>query len=310
MPRPRICVVGSCMIDLISTVPRLPIVGETLVGGSFHLGYGGKGANQAVAAARLGAAVSMVAKVGRDAFGDGTLGNFRENGVDTAHVGYDETRFSGAASILVDSRADNAIVIVPGANDGLSPDDVREARETILGSDLLCCQLEIPVETTLEALRLAHAGGVRTILNPAPAAPFPDETLRLADVCVPNEVEAQMLTGTSVGDLEQAGTAALQLLERGPTHVIVTLGSRGALLVDRRSSTHVPPVQVAAVDPTGAGDAFIGALAVFIGEGHDLAAAATAAAAVAALSVTQIGTQVSFPARREADAFRASVGRA
>ncbi len=303
MVAPRICVVGSCMIDLISTVPRLPVVGETLVGRSFHLGYGGKGANQAVAAARLGAAVSMVARVGRDAFGEGTIRNFEAYGVDASHVGYDDRRFSGAASILVDEHADNAIVIVPGANDGLSADDVRAARDVILGSDVLCCQLEVPVETTLEALRIARSGAVRTILNPAPAAPLPDELLRLADFCVPNEVEARMLTGQPVEDLAGARAAARVLLDRGPSTVIVTLGARGALLVERDSAEHVPPVEVAAVDPTGAGDAFIGALAVFVAEGRPAFQAAVAAAAVAALSVVHVGTQVSFPTRRDVEAF-------
>ena len=301
--QPRICVVGSCMIDLISRVPRLPTLGETLVGHSFHMGYGGKGANQATAAARLGARVSMVAKVGRDVFGEGTVDNFRANDIDTQFVLSDPDRFSGVAPIFVDDRAQNVIVIVPGANDGLTPDDVRAAGAEIRAADIVCCQLEVPVETTLEAFRIARAANVMTILNPAPAAALPDELLSLTDICVPNEVEAQMLTGRSVYSVEDAEAAARDLLARGPRSVIVTLGSRGALLVSGDTRQHVPALPVDAVDPTGAGDAFIGALAVFLGEGRVLAEAVRRASVAAALSVTRIGTQVSFPRRAEVDEF-------
>jgi ribokinase len=304
--QPRICVVGSCMIDLISRVPRLPTLGETLVGHSFHMGYGGKGANQATAAAKLGAQVAMVAKVGRDVFGDGTLENFRANGIDTRFVLTDPERFSGVAPILVDDRAENVIVIVPGANYGLSPDDVRAAEAEIQRADILCCQLEVPVATTLEAFRIARSNGVVTILNPAPAAPLPDELLALTDICVPNEVEVQMITGHSAQSVSDALEAARALLVKGPRSVIVTLGSRGAVLVDAETSVHVPSFPVEAVDPTGAGDEFIGALAVFLGEGRPLAEAVRDAAAAAALSVTRIGTQVSFPTRAELDAFLAT----
>ncbi|MDA8204093.1 MAG: ribokinase [Chloroflexi bacterium] len=304
--QPRICVVGSCMIDLISRVPRLPALGETLVGHSFHLGYGGKGANQATAAAKLGARVSMVARVGHDVFGQGTLDNFRSLGIGTTHVLQDADRFSGVAPIFVDDRAENVIVIVPGANYGLTPEDVRAAREEIASADVLCCQLEIPVESTLEAFRVARSAGVTTILNPAPAAPLPDELLGLTDICVPNEVELEMLTGYSAGSLEEAGHAAETLLARGPGHVIVTLGSRGSLVVTSGSTQHVPAVPVDAVDPTGAGDEFIGALAVFLAEGASMADATMAAAAAAAISVTRIGTQVSFPDRQEVERLLAA----
>ncbi len=304
--QPRICVVGSCMIDLISRVPRLPALGETLVGHSFHLGYGGKGANQATAAAKLGARVSMVARVGHDVFGQGTLDNFRSLGIATTHVLQDADRFSGVAPIFVDDRAENVIVIVPGANYGLTPVDVRAAREDIASADVLCCQLEIPVESTLEAFRVARSAGVTTILNPAPAASLPDELLGLTDICVPNEVELEMLTGYSAGSLEEAGRAAETLLARGPRHVIVTLGSRGSLVVTAGSTQHVPAVPVHAVDPTGAGDEFIGALAVFLAEGASMADATMAAAAAAAISVTRIGTQVSFPDRQEVERLLAA----
>ena len=301
--QPKICVVGSSMIDLISKVPRLPKLGETLVGRSFHLGYGGKGANQAVMAAKLGARVTMVNKVGRDVFGEGTLGNYREQGIDTTHVMFDESRFSGVAPIFVDDNAQNFIVIVPGANLGLLPADVQKAAEVILAADILICQLEILTETTLEAFRIAKSGNVRTILNPAPAASIPDELLQLSDICAPNETETELLTGQPVGTMAEAEAAARKLLSRGTRTVILTLGERGALLVDEDTVESIPAVKVDAVDPTGAGDAFIGSLAVFLGEGLSMSNAIRRANAVAALSVTRIGTQVSFPKRVEADVF-------
>lgn len=301
--KPKICVVGSSMIDLISKVPRLPKLGETLVGRSFHLGYGGKGANQAVMAAKLGAQVTMVNKVGHDVFGEGTIRNYNEQGIDTTFVTFDESEFSGVAPIFVDDNAQNFIVIVPGANLGLLPEDVQKAREVILGADILICQLEIRTETSLEAFRIAKSGNVRTILNPAPAAPIPDELLQLSDICAPNETETELLTGQAVGTLAEAEIAARKLLSRGTKTVILTLGERGALLVDEDSVENIPAVKVDAVDPTGAGDAFIGSLAVYLGEGIPMRDAIRRANAIAALSVTRIGTQVSFPQRAEADDF-------
>lgn len=303
----KICVVGSSNIDLISRVPRLPKLGETMVGHSFHLGYGGKGANQAVMAAKLGAQVTMVTKLGRDVFGEGTLKNYRDQGIDTTHVLFDDALFSGVAPIFVDDNAKNFIVIVPGANMGLTPADAQAAQAAILGADILICQLEIPMETTFEAFRIAKRGKVRTILNPAPAASLPDELLRLADVCAPNETETELLTGLPVATTAQAEAAARKLLSRGPTTVVLTLGERGALLVDKDRVEHIPAIRVDAVDPTGAGDAFIGSLAAFWGEGRPLRESIRLANAVAAQSVTKIGTQISFPNRAEADAFIAHV---
>ena len=299
----KICVVGSSNIDLISMVPRLPKLGETLVGRSFHLGYGGKGANQAVMAARLGAQVTMVTRVGRDVFGEGTLRNYQEQGIDTTHVLFDESRFSGVAPIFVDDHAQNFIVIVPGANLGLSPADVHAAQPVIAAADVLVCQLEVPVETTLEAFRVAKSAGVQTVLNPAPAAPLPDELLRLTDICAPNETETELLTREPVRTLAEAEAAARLLQERGPAVVILTLGERGALVVVGDTVEHIPAVTVDAVDPTGAGDAFIGSLAVYVADGLPLRDAVLRANAVAALSVTKIGTQTSFPLRADADAF-------
>jgi ribokinase len=299
----RICVVGSANVDLTLRTPRLPRPGETVAGRTFHLGFGGKGANQAVMAAKLGARVTMVTKLGRDVFGEGTLKNYREQGIDTTHVLFDAKLFSGVAPIFVDDSAQNFIVIIPGANMGLTPADAQAAKHVILDADILIGQLEIPMETTLEAFRIAKQGNVRTILNPAPAAEIPDELLRLADICAPNETETELLTGLPAGTAEEAQQAARKLLSRGPGAVILTLGERGAMLIDQSKIENIPAIKVNAVDPTGAGDAFIGSLAMFWGEGLSLQEAIRRANAVAALSVTRIGTQVSFPKRAEADRF-------
>jgi ribokinase len=309
-PQPRVCVVGSCNIDLTFRTARLPRPGETLAGRAFLLGFGGKGANQAVMAARLGAAVAMVGKVGRDVFGERALANFRDQGIDTTHVATDEQEATGTAAILVDDAANNCILVVPGANQGLGPADVRAAAAVIEAADVLLCQLEVPVETTLEAFRIARAGGVRTVFNPAPAAELPDELFRLTDLCVPNETEAEQLTGVSVSSVGAATEAGHALRRRGADRVVVTLGERGAVLVDAEGVGHIPAPAVRAVDPSGAGDALIGSLAVFLAEGLPLRAALLRANGVAALSVTRDGTQAAFPTREEAAAFwQAQAGR-
>jgi ribokinase len=300
---PRICVVGSSNIDLIAKVPRLPKLGETLVGHSFFMGYGGKGANQAVMAAKLGAQVTMITKLGRDVFGEDYLKNYHTLGLDTRYVLFDDHLASGVAPILVDDNAQNCIVVVPGANSALSPADIQAAAPAIQEAQILICQLEIALETTLEAMRIAKAAGVMTILNPAPAHPLPDELLQRADICAPNETETELLTGLPVSTLTEAEQAARALLARGPRTVILTLGERGALLVDGQTVDHAPPVKVNAVDPTGAGDAFIGSLATFLGEGVPIHTAIRRANGVAALSVTRIGTQNSFPQRSAAAQF-------
>ncbi len=301
---PKICMVGSSNIDLIARTPRLPLPGETIVGTLFQMGYGGKGANQAVMAARLGAQVTVVTKLGRDVFGEDTLKNYRAQGIDTTYVMFDETRFSGVAPIWVDeSTGQNTIIIVPGANDGLSPSDAHTASAAIKAADVLICQLEVPLETTLEAFRIAKKdpnSRVLTILNPAPAAPLPDELLRLTDIVAPNETETALLTGMIVESLDQAAAAAQALRKRGPKTVIITLGQRGALFVEGdQPSQHVPARPVQAVDSTGAGDAFIGSLAYFLGYKRPMRDAVKRAVAIATQSVLKRGTQTSFPMREE-----------
>jgi len=286
-----VSVVGAANIDLISYVPRLPRVGETLHGSSFQMGYGGKGANQAVMAAKLGAEVTMVCKLGRDIFGEGTLENFRSLGVDTTHVSFTDEAFSGVAPIAVDPDGRNSIIIVTGANDLLSVDDLERARSAIAASDVLICQLELPVETSLAALRIAREEGVRTIFNPAPAREkLPEELYRLSAVLCPNEPETELLTGTPAGE-----AAARELLARGPGSIVLTLGERGCLVVEGETAVELTVEQVHAVDTTGAGDAFVGALATFLAAELPLADAADRANAIAARSVQSRGTQTSFP---------------
>jgi len=304
---PRICVVGSSNIDLFFRAPRLPKTGETLAGSDWRLGYGGKGANQAVMAARLGAQVSMVSCIGQEVFGEGVLKNFKAEGVDTTYVCINAHHPTGLASIVVDDAARNCILLVPGANQHLTPQNVRTAASAIETASVVLCQLEVPLETTLEAFRVARAAKVLTILNPAPAASFPDELLALSDYCIPNETEIELLTGLPVHDLIQAEAAAKALLLREAGTVILTLGDQGALIVSQNESCHMPAVSVQAVDTTGAGDAFIGSLAVFLAQKAGLREAVRKANAVAALSVTAPGTQMSFPQREAVDSFLKSL---
>ena len=296
MTRPKVCVVGASNLDLISFVPRLPKMGETLHGTRFHMGFGGKGANQAVMAAKLGGDVTMVTKLGRDIFGENTFKNFESWGIDTKHVLFTEEAFSGVAPITVDEEAHNSIIIVTGANDLLTEEEIEAARSSIAASQVLVCQLEIPVEISLAALRVARQEGVRTIFNPAPGrADLPEEFYQLSDIFCPNETEAELLGGLPVGTLEEAAASGQAFLERGAGVVILTLGERGSLLVTKEETTHVPADRVDAVDPTGAGDAFVGSLAYFLADIKPLAEAIRRANHIAAVSVQTVGTQVSFP---------------
>ena len=296
MARPKICVVGASNIDLISYVPRLPRMGETLHGTRFHMGFGGKGANQAVMAAKLGGEVAIVTKLGRDIFGENTLKNFQAWGIDTRFVFFTDQAFSGVAPIAVDPEGRNAIIIVTGANDLLTLEEIEAARPAITGAQVVVCQLEIPVEITLAALRIARQAGVTTIFNPAPARPeLPEELYQLSDVFCPNESETELLTGLPVTTLEEAERAARVLLERGAGAVILTLGERGSLLVNEQGTTYVSATSVRAVDTTGAGDAFIGSLAYFMAAGKSLSEAMRRANYIAAISVQASGTQTSFP---------------
>jgi ribokinase len=240
-----------------------------------------------------------VSRVGRDPFGEQLLRNYRNEGIDVTHIQQDADRHTGTAAIIVDDQAQNCILVVPGANAKLSPDDVRAAANAIPRADVVVCQLEIPGESVLEAFQIAKAQGVRTILNPAPAGRMPDGLLRLTDFCVPNESEIELLTGRSAQSIPQVEEAGRALRDQGPTTVIVTLGERGALLVGDRAGEHFPAVAVPAVDPSGAGDAFIGSLAVFLAENRSINDAIRAANQLAAFTVTRHGTQNGFPSAAE-----------
>ena len=289
-----IVVVGSSNTDLLTKVERLPKLGETIIGKHFHIGFGGKGANQAVMAAKLKANVGMVTKLGNDIFGKETLKNYKSYNINTDFVLFCDDS-SGVAPIFVDDRGNNFIVIVPGANGQLSIDEVYKAKDLIIKADILICQLEIPLEATVEALKIASSAGVATILNPAPAMELPEEIYKCASIIAPNEVEASMLTGIEIDSVEKASQAALVLNKRGSDIVIITMGGKGALIYGNGEFDLIAPIKVTAVDTTGAGDAFIGAFAFYYGKSKNLRDSVKFANVAAGLSVTKIGTQTSFP---------------
>lgn len=296
----KICVVGACNLDLISYVPRLPSMGETLHGNRFHMGFGGKGANQAIMAAKLGGEVTMVTKLGQDVFGENTLKNFNAWGVNTRHVHFTDQAFTGVAPIAVDTEGNNSIIIVTGANNLLTVEEIEAARPALAASSILVCQLEIPLDISLAALRIAREEGVKTIFNPAPArSEIPQEFYQLSDIFCPNETETELLTDMSVQSLEEAENAAKVLMERGAATVILTLGERGSLLVTDATTEHIPVAPVKALDTTGAGDAFVGSLAFFLASGKSLSAAIKRANRIAAVSVQSSGTQSSFPQAKD-----------
>jgi ribokinase len=294
----QIVVVGACMIDLISYVPRFPQMGETLHGTEFRMGYGGKGANQAIMAAKLGSKVVMVSKVGDESFGAGTLENFKKNGVSTDFVYKSQEEFSGVAPIFVTPKGENSIVIVSGANNKLTAMEIEKASNEIKQSSYLICQLEIEVELSLIALRLAKKLGVSTILNPAPArSSLPEEIYKLTDIFCPNESEAELLTGKKINSMEDIEEMAKQFVTAGAKSVIITLGENGCYVLSNGVGKHVPANKVSVVDSTGAGDAFVGALAHFLDLGIDIFESSKRASAVATISVQGKGTQSSFPER-------------
>ena len=300
MKKPKICVIGACNLDLISYVPRLPSMGETLHGSRFSMGFGGKGANQAVMAAKLGGDVSMISKLGQDIFGEDTLNNFRSCGVNVQHVHSTDQAFTGVAPIAVDSEGQNSIIIVTGANDLLTVEEIEAARPAIASASVLVCQLEIPMDISLAALRIAREEGVKTIFNPAPARPeIPEEFYRLSDIFCPNETETELLTGMSVATLDDAEKAARVLIQRGAETVILTLGERGSLMVTNDHSEYIPVGTVKSVDSTGAGDAFLGCLAFFLAAGKAMPEAIRRANAIAAISVQSSGAQNSFPEAKD-----------
>jgi ribokinase len=295
----RLTVIGSANVDLTFRMPGALRPGVTEVCREYYLGFGGKGANQAVQAARLGAATAFIGKVGEDPFGPATIAQLQREGIATEHVTTAAGRLTGTAVILLDPTGQNSIITHAGPNVALSAVDVRRAASVISASDILLMTLETPAEPAFEALRIARSAGVRTILNPAPPVDFPHELLALVDIALPNESELVALTGMPAGSLEEVHAAAEALRRKGPATVVVTLGERGAYLQDESGEETIAAVAVSAVDSSGAGDSFSAALAVALGEGASLRAAAQRGNAVAALSVTRTGTQASFPRREE-----------
>ncbi len=305
--RPCIGVIGSTNMDLTTTVERLPIWGETVLARHFETSFGGKGANQAVAAAKLGADVVMVTNLGDDGLGDSALKNFESYGIDTRHVRRIADQSTGTATILVDEKSgDNAILIVAGANGDLSSADVEAASDALKRCDLILLQLEIQLGTAYAAIRFARNNGVRTVLNPAPARRNLDmEVVRQASFLIPNEFELAILTDMPVESEDEISAAAQSLVKKGVETVIVTLGARGSLLATRTGSRRIAPVKVQAIDTTGAGDAFIGSFARYLAGGLSLDAALVEATRYSAFSVTRHGAQKSFATEAELAAFGA-----
>jgi ribokinase len=299
----RVLVIGSANMDFSVAVPRLPSEGETITGGRFYMSHGGKGANQAVAARRLGAEVRFVGCVGQDPQGDQVTDQLRAEGIPTEGLIHVEDAATGVALIMVDAEGRNQIAVASGANLHLLPDQAREHVSLLAWAQVVLCQLEIPISTVEWALAAGRERGVLTILNPAPAQQLPDRLLPLVDCLTPNAVEAEILTGVAVKGPEAATRAAQHLLTRGVRRVIVTLGAQGVLSCDGTSALHFPAFPVDAVDTTGAGDAFNGALAVGLAAGGTWEEALPLANAAAALACTKGGAQTSFPRRAEVEAF-------
>ena len=293
--------VGSANVDLTTFSDRFPRAGETIFGEHFDLGWGGKGANQAVAARLCGADVAMIARVGDDLFGPATITNFAAQGIDASQVRIIEGTSSGVAPIFVESNGQNRIIVVKGANDRLLPADVDEARPVLEAADCIVLQFEIPLQTVYHTVKLARERGIRCIVNPAPAQPVDLAALAGVDYFVPNETEAETITGMPVRSVEDARACAAHFVRQGVKRVIITLGEKGALLAHDGGIDLIAPYPVATKDTTGAGDAFVGSFAVFLGEGMPELDAIARANLYAALSTMNVGTQKSFVTRERFD---------
>lgn len=299
MQKPSIIVVGSSNTDMVIKSPYLPKPGETILGGTFFMNAGGKGANQAVAAARLGGNVSFIAKVGDDIFGKQAIELFNKEGIDTKNVFTDAKHPSGVALINVDDNGENCIVVASGANAALMKEDIETAKEKITSASIVLMQLETPISTIEYVAALAKANGVKVVLNPAPATQLSDELLQNVNIITPNQHEAGMLTNTEVNDIDSAKHAAKILHNKGVDIVIITLAADGALLYERDFFTEIAAPVVKAVDTTAAGDVFNGALVVALSEGMNIKHAVEYACNAAAISVTRLGAQASAPYRNE-----------
>ena len=299
---PRICVVGSLNMDLVIRSPHIPQPGETILGSDFQTFPGGKGANQAVAAARLGAHVSMVGRLGQDSFADVLLENLGASGVDTTYITTDPGAASGVALIVVDDRGENSIVVASGANIEVDAGQVEAAGDRIASADVLVLQLEIPLPAVIRSAEIAREHAVTVVLNPAPARELPDELFGLVDVLVPNETEIALLSGQAAATQAELIRAARSLLDRGVASVVITLGSRGALLANQANRGEIiPGFKVDPIDTTAAGDAFVAGLAVHLGGGSPLPEAIRWGNAAGALATMRLGAQTSAPSRSEVE---------
>lgn len=299
----KIIVVGSSNTDMIVKVPRIPAPGETILGGKFVQAAGGKGANQAVAAARSGGDVTFIANTGDDNFGKEAIEGFKKESINTDFIFVDEETPSGVALIFVGEDGENSIAVASGANGTLSPSQIRKIQHVLADGDILLTQLETPLETVEEAIKMANENGVKVILNPAPAQPLSDDLLKRIDILTPNQSEAELLTGIKVEDEESAEKAAVNLLSKGVKTVILTLGSNGAFLMSQDTQKTIHGFKVKAEDTTAAGDTFNGALAVGLADGKPIEEAIRWAHGAAALSVTRMGAQPSVPNQKEIQDF-------
>ncbi|MGM9790436.1 MAG: ribokinase [Candidatus Cryptobacteroides sp.] len=290
----KIVVVGSSNTDMTIKADRLPAPGETILGGGFQMGPGGKGANQAVAAARLGGNVTFICKVGRDLFGDNAIRGYEADGIDTTHV-LRSDKPSGVALILVDGAGENVISVAPGANGDLTPDDIESVRDVIESADYVILQLEIPMESTLAAARIAYNAGACVILNPAPATTLPEELFRYVSIITPNQTEMSLLTGIE----DDVPAMVAKLSSMGVETVVMTRGSKGCALYGKGTTELIPALKVDAIDATAAGDTFCGALCVGLGEGLSLKDAALFATRASSITVQRMGAQSSIPYRNE-----------